>query len=196
MEKEKRAKSRKRDLIELAIVITIFAAIYFSGMQAEVFGKVQQAVLSTGFMNAGELDESVQKSADYNFKLIDEDGNILDATGLKGKTIFMNIWATWCAPCVAEMPSINKLYGKLKDDPNVVFLMISEDRDFQTAKDWVVKKEFDFPIYKLTTRLPDMYETNVVPTTVVISSEGKVVVKKTGMANYNTKRFRKLLSGE
>ena len=196
MEKTQKSKSRKRDLIELAVVLLIFAVIYFTGMQAEVFGKVQQAVLSTGIMNAGELDESVQKPADYNFKLIDENGDILDASTLKGKTIFMNIWATWCAPCVAEMPGINKLYAKLKDDPNVVFLMISEDKDFQTAKDWVAKKEFDFPIYKLTTRLPDMYETNVVPTTVVISSEGKVVVKKTGMANYNTKRFRKLLAGE
>lgn len=196
MDKTGKTKSRKRDLIELGVVLVIFAVIYFTGMQAEVFGKVQQAVLSTGIMNAGELDESVQKTADYNFKLIDENGDILDASTLKGKTIFMNIWATWCAPCVAEMPGINKLYAKLKDDPNVVFLMISEDRDFQTAKDWVLKKEFDFPIYKLTTRLPDMYETNVVPTTVVISAEGKMVVKKTGMANYNTKRFRKLLAGE
>lgn len=196
MEKGKKTKSRKRDLIELAVVLSIIAVIFLTGSQAEVFGKVQQVVLSTGVMNAGELDDSVQKNASYNFKLQNEKGEIVDAQTLKGKTIFMNIWATWCAPCVAEMPGINKLYGKLKENENVVFLMVSEDREFQTAKDWITKKGFDFPIYKLATRLPDEYETNVIPTTVVISSEGKIVVKHTGMANYNTRRFRKLLEGE
>lgn len=196
MEKGKKTKSRKRDLIELAVVLSIIAVIFLTGSQAEVFGKVQQVVLSTGVMNAGELDDSVQKNASYNFKLQNEKGEIVDAQTLKGKTIFMNIWATWCAPCVAEMPGINKLYGKLKENENVVFLMVSEDREFQTAKDWITKKGFDFHIYKLATRLPDEYETNVIPTTVVISSEGKIVVKHTGMANYNTRRFRKLLEGE
>lgn len=196
MEKGKKTKSRKRDLIELAVVLSIIAVIFLTGSQAEVFGKVQQVVLSTGVMNAGELDDSVQKNASYNFKLQNEKGEIVDAQTLKGKTIFMNIWATWCAPCVAEMPGINKLYGKLKENENVVFLMVSEDREFQTAKDWITKKGFDFPIYKLATRLPDEYETNVIPTTVVISSEGKIVVKHTGMANYNTRRFRKLLEGK
>lgn len=196
MEKVKKVKPKRRDLIEFGIVILVFAVIYLTGMQAEVFGKVQQAVLYTGVMNAGELDESVQNKASYNFKLLNEEGKIVDAETLRGKTIFMNIWATWCAPCVAEMPGINQLYNKVKDEPNVVFLMISEDKDFQTAKDWVAKKGYDFPIYQLASRLPDQYETQVVPTTVVISSEGKVIVKKTGMANYNTRKFRKLLSGE
>lgn len=196
MEKGKKTKSKKRDLIELAVVLSIIAVIFLTGSQAEVFGKVQQVVLSTGVMNAGELDDSVQKDASYNFRLQNEQGEILDAQTLKGKTIFMNIWATWCAPCVAEMPGINKLYDKLKDNEDVVFLMVSEDREFQKAKDWIAKKGFDFPIYKLATRLPDEYETNVIPTTVVISSEGKIVVKHTGMANYNTRRFRRLLEGE
>lgn len=196
MEKGKKTKSKKRDLIELAVVLSIIAVIFLTGSQAEVFGKVQQVVLSTGVMNAGELDDSVQKDASYNFRLQNEQGEIVDAQTLKSKTIFMNIWATWCAPCVAEMPGINKLYDKLKDNEDVVFLMVSEDREFQKAKDWIAKKGFDFPIYKLATRLPDEYETNVIPTTVVISSEGKIVVKHTGMANYNTRRFRRLLEGE
>ncbi|WP_420386807.1 TlpA family protein disulfide reductase [Roseivirga sp.] len=195
MKKPKISKPSKRDIIELSVIIALFAVIYLTGSQAEVFGKVQQAVLSTGIMNAGELDESVQIPANFDFKLYDESGAIVDAQSLKDKTIFMNIWATWCPPCVAEMPGINKLYNKLKDNDQVVFLMISEDKEFQKAIDWVEKKDFDFPVYQLATRLPQEYETNVVPTTVVIV-DGKVVVKKAGMANYNTRRFRKLLEGE
>lgn len=193
MAKDKKKRVSRRDIIELAIIVTVFAVIYFTGAQAEVFGKVQQVVLKTGVMNAGELDEEEYLEADYDMKLVDTEGNILDLQNLKGKTIFMNYWATWCAPCVAEMPSINNLYGKLKDDPNIVFLMISEDRRMGTANGWIKRKGFDFPIYKLAGPIAAVYETGVVPTTFVISPEGKIVVAKTGMANYNSRRFVKMM---
>lgn len=193
MKKPKKAKVTKRDIIELVVIVGIFATIYITGSQAEVFGKVQQVFLKTGVMNASELSEESYEKADFNFKLSDTEGNILNVETLKGKTIFINIWATWCPPCVAEMPGINALRAKFKDDPNVHFLMISEDRDLQTAIDWVEKKGFDLPIYKTSTPLPDVYETGYVPSTFVISPEGEIVVKHTGMANYNTRKFRKLI---
>jgi thiol-disulfide isomerase/thioredoxin len=193
MKGPKKKKPTRRDFIELAIILVVFAVIYLTGSQAKVFGKVQQAVLYTGIMNARELDEMAIKEANYNFKFTNESGQVVSAQTLKGKTVFMNIWATWCAPCVAEMPGINALYEKVKDDKDVVFLMISEDRDFQKAKDWIADKGFDLPIHQLASQLPTVYETGVVPTTFVISKDGKIVVKKTGMANYNTKRFERLL---
>lgn len=193
MPKEKKKGVTKRDLIELVVIIGVFAVIYLTGSQAEVFGRVQQVVLKTGVMNAGELEEEEYLEADFDLRLTDLNGEILELDDLRGKTIFMNFWATWCAPCVAEMPSINSLYSKLKDDPDIVFLMISEDREMDTARRWIKRKGFDLPIYKLASRLPDVYETGVVPTTFVISPKGKIVVAKTGMANYDSKRFRKLL---
>ncbi len=193
MAKDKKKKVNRRDIIELAVIVVIFAVIYFTGSQAEVFGRVQQVVLKTGVMNVGELDEEDKLDADYDMKLVDTEGNILDVQDLKGKTIFMNYWATWCAPCVAEMPSIDGLYEKVGEDPNIVFLMISEDKRMSTARGWVKRKGFSFPIYKLASPIPDIYETGVVPTTFVISPEGKIVVAKTGMANYNSRRFVKLM---
>lgn len=194
MKKPKKAKVTKRDIIELTVIVVIFATIYLTGSQAEVFGKVQQVFLKTGVMNASELNEESFEKADYNFKVKNIDGDILDVNTLKGQTIFINIWATWCPPCVAEMPGINKLREQFKDDPTVHFLMISEDRDLQTAIDWVEKKGFDLPIYQTSTPLPDVYETGYVPSTFVISPAGEIVVKHTGMANYNTRKFRKLLA--
>ncbi len=193
MAKDKKKKVNRRDIIELAVIVVIFAVIYFTGSQAEVFGRVQQVVLKTGVMNVGELDEEDKLDADYDMKLVDTEGNILDVQDLKGKTIFMNYWATWCAPCVAEMPSIDGLYEKVGEDPNIAFLMISEDKRMSTARGWVKRKGFSFPIYKLASPIPDIYETGVVPTTFVISPEGKIVVAKTGMANYNSRRFVKLM---
>lgn len=193
MAKDKNKKVNKRDIIELTVIVVIFAVIYLTGSQAEVFGRVQQVVLKTGVMNVGELDEEAHIQADYDMKLIDPNGEILDLQSLKGKTIFMNYWATWCAPCVAEMPSIHGLYDKVKEDPNIVFLMISEDKQMSTATRWIKRKGFSFPIYKLASPIADVYETGVVPTTFVISPEGKIVVAKTGMANYDSRRFVKLM---
>lgn len=193
MEKPKKAKVTRRDIIELGVIVVIFLVIYLTGSQAEVFGKVQQVFLKTGIMNASELDEMAYEKADLNFKVRDENGELLDVSSLRGKTIFINIWATWCAPCVAEMPSINALRKKFKDDPNVHFLMISEDRDFNKAVKWMNKKGYSLPVHDMVGRLPDMYETGYVPSTFVISPEGEIVVRHTGMANYNTRKFRKLL---
>jgi len=193
-EKNKKKKGvTKRDIIELSIVVVVFLVIYITGSQAEVFGKVQQAVLITGVVNASELDADDVVDADYNFRLVNEEGNKIDVRDLKGKTIFINIWATWCPPCVAEMPNINSLYNKIENKEDIVFLMISHDDEMRTARAWIKRKGFDFPIYKLATPLPDVFETNVVPSTFVVSPKGKIVVSKTGMANYDTKRFKKYL---
>ncbi|MGW8123941.1 TlpA family protein disulfide reductase [Roseivirga echinicomitans] len=193
-EKTKKKKGvSKRDIIELSIIVAIFLVIYITGSQAEVFGRMQQVVLSTGVVNVGILDEDEFTNADYNFRLVNQEGIKIDVRDLKGKTIFINIWATWCPPCVAEMPNINSLYNKIENKEDIVFLMISHDDEMRTANAWIKRKGFDFPIYKLATPLPDVFETGVVPSTFVVSPEGKVVVSKTGMANYDTNRFRKYL---
>ena len=90
MKGPKKKKPTRRDFIELAIILVVFAVIYLTGSQAKVFGKVQQAVLYTGIMNARELDEMAIKEANYNFKFTNESGQIVSAQTLKGKTVFMN----------------------------------------------------------------------------------------------------------
>ena len=138
------------------------------------------------------LNESSADQADYNFTLIDEDGNQKPFTDFEDKVVFINFWATWCPPCVAEMPDINALYQEM-EDKGIEFAMISFDDEFQKAKNFVEKKEFDFPIYQLASPLPKVYESNAIPTTYVLSPEGKIVVSKSGMAKYNTKKFKRFL---
>jgi hypothetical protein len=75
----------------------------------------------------------------------------------------------------------------------VAFVMISLDDDFQKAKDFVKKKDFTFPIYQLGSPLPEAFESSAIPTTFVLSPEGKIVVSKSGMAKYNTRKFKDFL---
>ena len=177
----KRSLPRLRSIVEDAAASVV--------LTTEVIGRLQQVVLATGVLSPDLVEEDVYAS--YNFQLLDVDGNAVDFDAYEGEVVFMNFWATWCPPCVAEMPDINELYGETGD---VSFVMISLDRDKQKAIDFVQNKGFDFPIYFLNSSLPGIYNVSSIPTTYVLSKEGKVKVTNHGMAKYNSEKFRTLLS--
>lgn len=183
----------KRDFIELLIILLVFLTVYLTGSQAEILGRIQGVFLKTGIKNAQGLATEDITRADYRFLVRNTKGDTLNMVELKGKTVFLNIWATWCPPCIAEMPNIDALYQDYKDHDHVAFVMISKDQNFQKATQWIEKKEMDLPIYELLSPLPQLYETGYIPSTFVISPDEKIVVRSTGMANYNTKDFRRLL---
>lgn len=185
-------KKVKREIIEWVLFIVIIGGLYLSGYHTTVIGTIQRLVLSTGLLTPDKETEDL-KAADYNLRLSDPEGNILDLNQLKGKTIFMNYWATWCPPCIAEMPDINNLYKEVGND--VVFLMISLDEDPQKAIRFANRKEYDFPVYFPASRRPRVFVSSSIPTTYVISPDGKIVVENKGMAKYNTESFKKMLSG-
>ncbi|MGZ8542216.1 MAG: TlpA family protein disulfide reductase, partial [Chitinophagaceae bacterium] len=80
------------------------------------------------------------------FSIINTKGEVTDFAQLKGKRVFVNLWATWCPPCRVEIPSIQKLYAKTDKD-KVVFVMLSLDNNFETAKQFAAKTKLDIPIY-------------------------------------------------
>ena len=67
------------------------------------------------------------------FSLKDLDGNTVSLSALKGKVIFLNVWATWCGPCRDEMPSMETLYNEFKSNKDFVMLAVSQDRESQQA---------------------------------------------------------------
>ncbi len=187
-------KKLKRELIEWALIIAIPLALYITGTHTTVIGGLQTVVLMTGIFTP-ELDipPSEQKDASYDFKLINQQDEQLDFSELKGKTVFVNFWATWCAPCIAEMLDIQNLYDKMGDE--IEFVMISVDNEPQRTWDFANKKGFTFPVYRRNSLIPEVYERQVIPTTFVISPEGKIVAERHGMAKYDTEEFRKFLVG-
>ncbi len=129
----------------------------------------------------------------HELKLMDQNGNVINVAQLKGKVVFINFWATWCPPCIAEMPNINKLYQDYAQDKKVVFLMISLDRSFDKAKKFLQQKGFDFDIYRPLSNLPSEFQSRGIPNTFVLGKDGKIAFNHLGMGNYNTDKFRKLL---
>ena len=205
MAKNKKKKSTKRTLLEYGIIAIVALTLYATGLHTEIIGFMQRGLLATGLITpkienkhqneTGNETSSTSTAtpADFNLMLMDEDGNTLSLEDFKGKAIFMNMWATWCPPCIAEMPNINKLYKEMGNE--VAFVMVSLDEDFETAKAFNSRKGFDLPIYTLQSRRPPMYQSNTVPTTYVINAKGELVLTHKGMANYNTSKFRGFLEG-
>ncbi len=188
----------KKHLKDWGVILTVIAILYFTGLHAEVAAFAQRIVLSTGIITPSQLPVTEMEKADYNMKLRTLDGEILNFEDYKNKVVFINFWATWCAPCIAEMPNIQSLYEKI-DSENIKFVMISLDRNTEKARKFIEKKGFTFPVYEPVGYLPDVYYASELPTTFVISPEGQIVTKKVGMANYDKKGFLNYLyklSGE
>jgi thiol-disulfide isomerase/thioredoxin len=187
----KKKKSVRREIIEWVVFIGILAFLFGTGLHRPVFGFLQGLILKTGIIQPA-IDESSAKMASYDFVLIDENGGRMSFSEFRGEVVFINFWATWCPPCIAEMPDIQSLYEEMNDD-GVRFVLISLDEDFQKAVDFVERKDFTFPIYQLGSPLPAVFESQAIPTTYVVSPDGRIVVSKSGMAKYNTKKFKGFL---
>jgi thiol-disulfide isomerase/thioredoxin len=119
----------------------------------------------------------------------DISGNVVDLGKLKGKVVFLNFWATWCPPCQAEMPSIQKLYTQFQDDPDFVFLLVDADSKLPEAQQFMQKKKYSMPVYELASNIPEQLFKGTLPTTIVLDKKGRISFNEEGAANYAHKKF-------
>lgn len=150
---------------------------------------VIQGLMEIGLFrpNTKEVKPSENLALDLKFK--DEKGNTITLNQLKGKVVFLNFWATWCPPCLAEMPSINKLYEQHKNSGDVVFILVDADSNFEKANGYMKAKKYNMPIYNMASSVPDQIFAGSLPTTVVFDKKGRLYFKHEGAANYNSKKF-------
>ena len=121
------------------------------------------------------------------WELHDLDGVALNFIDLEGEVIFINFWATWCPPCIAELPSVSELYYDYKD--KIRFVLVStENRN--TVNKFFTKKGYDLNSYQPITDYPEDFDIRSIPHTFLIDKEGNVVVNKKGAANWNSKKIR------
>src|SRR5690606_14890870 len=114
-----------------------------------IFNADAKALLSQGLMKLGFYQPDIQteipvstSESNYYLDLVDANGNAIQLENLKGKVVFINFWATWCPPCIAEMPSIQKLYSEFESDEEVVFLLVEMDDKPQKAIQFMEKKGY------------------------------------------------------
>jgi thiol-disulfide isomerase/thioredoxin len=177
----------------LAILFVVI--LRFTGALSGISFIAQSAIMEIGLMNFDPERNVTRGAFDYNFSIKDLKGNTLDFNQLKGKVIFLNLWATWCGPCRVEMPSIQNLYNTT-DHEKVAFVMLSLDtrENHHKVVKYVHDKQFSFPVYVPDDLSDQLKNVPSIPTTLIIGKDGKIKSKKVGTANYDTDKFRKFLN--
>lgn len=137
--------------------------------------------------NPSVIDKENREKVSYsNWKLMDLDGNEINFAYTKGRVVFLNFWATWCPPCIAEFQSIQDFYDDYKE--KVVFLLVSDESPSVINK-FLDKKGYDVQIFNPLTSYPKDFEIRSIPRTYIIDKEGYIVVDKKGAANWNSEKI-------
>lgn len=127
---------------------------------------------------------------DYEWMLIDMNGTAVPLSTFKGEIIFLSFWATWCPPCRAEMPNIQRLFNEYGD--RIAFLLASQEEASQ-VREFMDDHGYDIPVYRLVQNPSVKFRISSIPTTFLISKEGKIVVQKTGAARWDGDYFKSYL---
>lgn len=177
------------------VTIALVLILRYTGAISGISYVAQSAAMKTGLLDAAtEPDNTKPEAFNYSFTIKDLQGNVVNMEQFKGKVVFLNLWATWCGPCRAEMPSIEALYNTVEKD-KVAFVMLSLDRpeNFNKVVKYVKDREFTFPVYVVDRGLTEQLQVPSIPTTFVIGKDGKIQRKEVGTAKYDTPKFKQFL---
>jgi thiol-disulfide isomerase/thioredoxin len=132
------------------------------------------------YFNALRLVSTFKKGTPgYNFQYPDTKNNLVSLKSLKGKVVVIDIWATWCAPCKAEIPHLQKLEEEMKNNPEVEFVSISvdEEKDKEKWLDFVKEKSLGgTQLYaKGWSDIVKFYKITGIPRFMVFDQKGDIV---------------------
>lgn len=149
---------------------------------------------ATERLNAGSdveflpTDEGLAKGETApDFELTTLDGETVKLSDYRGKKVILNLWATWCPPCRAEMPDMQNYYEEQAQAENVEILAVNlttEDRGMDKINAFVEEFQLTFPIPMDTEgKVGDVYQAATIPTSYMIDTEGRVQNKIVGPMN-------------
>lgn len=127
--------------------------------------------------------EALHQKAPSLAGIVDLKGKPVSPNDLKGKILVIDFWATWCIPCMHEMPYLQKVYDKFKNDKRVAFMITNSgaNNTLADAQKWKAKVAYSFPVYMHTNpNVGEVFEFNVIPALYVIDNKGLLQYKTIG----------------
>ncbi|RZK13741.1 MAG: TlpA family protein disulfide reductase [Hymenobacter sp.] len=161
---------------------------------------VQRALLATGLWRAAPptppatlpAQFASQRSYPLSLPLMTLEGRPANLSQFRGKVVLVNLWASWCPPCLAEMPGLQALYQKA-DTSKVAFVLISLDENQNKARALLRRKHYTMPVFFPAGPLGAPFRTSSIPYTVILTPQGQVADRHSGMADYDTPEFKAAL---
>ena len=171
-----------------AVFVVFVVLLLIPGTRKEV----SSFIIRMTALPPSSLDEADQYMLDeqtIGWQLYDIDRNPVSFATLNKKPVFINFWATWCPPCIAELPAIQALHEDFKNEVN--FVLVSNE-SIETVISFADEKGYrNLPLY-FATFTPTDFASQSIPATFVVSREGKVVLRKKGAARWNSTKMEKL----
>ncbi|HKF30655.1 MAG TPA: redoxin domain-containing protein [Candidatus Binataceae bacterium] len=175
------------------LIYTVAAVIALVGIVLLIAGQLRRTTPNSDREQAATNEEEQAsppvaaggKAA--NFKLEALDGSTVTLEQLKGKVVFLNIWATWCGPCREEMPSMETLYDELRTNRDFVMLAVSQDTKGRlVVAPYVEKNGYHFKVLlDPENKVGEAYDVSGVPETFIIDREGRIVAHHMGAFDWS-----------
>jgi thiol-disulfide isomerase/thioredoxin len=180
-------KTRTRNWLAIGLVAALAWAIFLA---------TSAKLRTSEGLEAPQLEPSaVARPAEFRWTLMDLEGKSVDFAKFRGRPILLNVWATWCPPCLKEMPSIANLAANpsLKEK-GVVFLCVSVDKSPETLQGFMKDKSWGMTILQSDPNsVPPVFKTEVIPATFLIAPNGQIVSTEVGSAQWDDPTVVKFL---
>jgi peroxiredoxin len=179
-------KKNTSQIITLVIMITAAVAIF-------LFLRMKEDISPRGSMPGVGLNDP---APDFSLPLID--GSIMRLSQYRGQVVLLNIWATWCPPCLSEMPSMEKLYQTFKDEDFQILAVSIDAAGRKAVEPFVRNHRLSFPVLiDSEGSINKSYRTTGVPESFIVNKKGLIVKKIIGPLDWTEASvlayFRELL---
>ncbi len=142
---------------------------------------------------APKLDGSGGGQASYTWTLLDLKDRPVSFALFRGKTVFLNIWATWCPPCLREMPSIARLAEEPRlKDKRIAFVCVATDESSDAVRTFLEGRSWSMSFFRAT-GVPGAFYSEGVPVTFIIAPDGRIAAVKDGPADWDSPEVIALL---
>ena len=192
-------KANKRRFLFFLVFALVVTAFFLSVNQFQPEANAEDDELDKLFkeMGIGKIDS---RKEPVDFSLVRLDAKIIRLSEYQGKIVFLNFWATWCAPCRIEMPAMQKLHDKYKDQ-NFAMIAVSLKENVQQVRSYIKKNKLTFTILvDPKGKAAQQFRVISIPTTIIINKQGIIIGHAIGPRTWESKKsfalFKKLIEME
>ena len=178
--------------------VLFFAALFLFSSCAEKTKETPASGFERAFSDAGlrllrekvsPRDFSLPMAASAAAAADPQLGDIKSLSSFVGKVVFLNFWATWCGPCVSEMPSMEVLYQRFKDQ-GLEILAVNCMEEQEDVLDFMANNGLTFPaLLDEDGKVSGAYGIQAIPTTFLIDRDGKIILRLVGSIDWDTEEI-------
>lgn len=185
-------RKRSTIIIILLIVICIVFAYFYLSYREEKIQREREVEYERLYPSLGiQRVDPPEEAEDFTLKTLK--GETVSLKDYRGRLIFLNFWATWCGPCRAEMPSMQRLWEEFKEE-DFVILAINIQEESKLVSSFMNERSLSFPVLlDEKGKVARTYGIRGIPTTFFLNPEGEIIGKAVGARDWASKESFQLI---